>query len=90
MCGSPGPLLHNQPFKLSSISLSSLSGCCTDHRSGLSWRPLSLLSAGSMVWEQTTWVSLLSLCHSKQINEHLGDLASMCSSVKWGEQFFLL
>lgn len=89
MCSSPGPLPHYQQFKLSTVSLTSLSGCCTDYHSGLSWRPLSLLWASSMVWGQMTWVSLLSLGHSKQINKHLRALASMCSSVKWGEQFLL-
>lgn len=44
----PGPLLHNQPLKPPTVSLTSLSACGTDHHCDPVPRPLSLLWASSV------------------------------------------
>lgn len=44
----PGPLLHNQPLKPPTVSLTSLSGCCTDLHCDPVPRPLSLLWTSSV------------------------------------------
>lgn len=82
MYNSPGPLLHNQPSKLYTISLTSLSGCCTEHQSALTF---AFLWAG----RQTTWVSLLSLCHSKQVNEPFWNFDLSMLICKMGRLVFL-
>lgn len=82
MYNSPGPLLHNQPSKLYTISLTSLSGCCTEHQSALTF---ALLWAG----RQTTWVSLLSSCHSKQVNEPFWNFDLSVLICKMGRPVFL-